>query len=85
MTCEGNVTFAQFIHRLIHNSKFVACTMGDAGELASDHGQSLGTQGIEPRTLTLHSDRGTPMTSKCTAQLLADLGTNRSLSRPRSQ
>ena len=32
--------------------------------------------------LTLHSDRGTPMTSKCTAQLLADLGVTRSLSRP---
>ena len=26
-------------------------------------------QGIEPQTLTLHSDRGAPMTSKCTAQL----------------
>ena len=32
--------------------------------------------------LTLHSDRGAPMTSKCTAQLLADLGVTRSLSRP---
>ena len=31
-------------------------------------------QGIEPQVLTLHSDRGAPMTSKCTAQLLADLG-----------
>ena len=30
-------------------------------------------QGIEPQVLTLHSDRGAPMTSKCTAQLLADL------------
>ena len=39
-------------------------------------------QGIEPETLTLHSDRGAPMTSKCTAQLLADLGVTRSLSRP---
>ena len=27
---------------------------------------------IEPQVLTLHSDRGAPMTSKCTAQLLAD-------------
>ena len=32
--------------------------------------------------LTLHSDRGAPMTSKYTAQLLADLGVTRSLSRP---
>ena len=39
-------------------------------------------QGIKPQTLTLHSDRGAPMTSKCTAQLLADLGVTRSLSRP---
>ena len=41
-------------------------------------------QGIEPQVLTLHSDRGAPMTSKCTAQLLADLGVTRSLSAPRS-
>ena len=39
-------------------------------------------QGVAPRVLTLHSDRGAPMTSKCTAQLLADLGVTRSLSRP---
>ena len=39
-------------------------------------------QGIKPQTLTLHSDRGAPMTSKCTAQLLADLEVTRSLSRP---
>jgi len=39
-------------------------------------------QGVEPEVLTLHSDRGAPMTSKCTAQLLGDLGVTRSLSRP---
>ena len=39
-------------------------------------------QDIEPQVLTLHSDRGAPMTSKCTAQLLADLGVTRSLGRP---
>jgi putative transposase len=39
-------------------------------------------QGVEPEVLTLHSDRGSPMTSKCTAQLLGDLGVTRSLSRP---
>jgi putative transposase len=38
--------------------------------------------GVEPEVLTLHSDRGSPMTSKCTAQLLGDLGVTRSLSRP---
>ena len=39
-------------------------------------------QRITPQVLTLHADRGAPMTSKCTAQLLADLGVTRSLSRP---
>ena len=39
-------------------------------------------QGVQTQVLTLHSDRGAPMTSKCTAQLLADLGVTRSLSRP---
>jgi putative transposase len=39
-------------------------------------------QGVAPKVLTLHSDRGSPMTSKCTAQLLGDLGVTRSLSRP---
>ena len=38
---------------------------------------------VEPEILTLHSDRGSPMTAKCTAQLLADLGVTQSLSRPR--
>ena len=44
--------------------------------------QTCHKQGVEPKVLTLHSDRGAPMTSKCTAQLLADLGVTRSLSRP---
>ena len=39
-------------------------------------------QSVEPKVLTLHSDRGAPMTSQCTAQLLAELGITRSLSRP---
>jgi putative transposase len=37
---------------------------------------------VRPDSLILHSDRGAPMTAKCTAQLLADLGVTRSLSRP---
>ena len=45
--------------------------------------QSCLKYGVQPRVLTLHSDRGAPMTSQCTAQLLADLGVTRSLSRPR--
>ncbi len=37
---------------------------------------------VQPDILTLHSDRGSPMTSQGTAQLLARLGVNRSLGRP---
>ena len=44
--------------------------------------ESCARQNIQPSTLTLHSDRGSPMTSKGTAQLLADLGVTRSLGRP---
>jgi putative transposase len=50
-----------------------------AGRLITE---SCDKHGVEPDMLTLHSDRGSPMTSKCTAQLLADLGVTRSLSRP---
>jgi len=38
--------------------------------------------GIEPNELTIHSDRGSPMTSKTIGQLLADLAIEKSLSRP---
>ena len=51
-----------------------------AGRLISE---TCARHGVQPDTLTLHSDRGAPMTAKCTAQLLADLGVTRSLSRPR--
>jgi putative transposase len=44
--------------------------------------ETCNKQGVRPEILTLHSDRGAPMTSKCTAQLLADMGVTRSLSRP---
>jgi len=39
-------------------------------------------QGIEPNQLTTHTDRGSSMTSKPVALLLADLGVTKSLSRP---
>ncbi len=38
---------------------------------------------IAPNTLTLHSDRGSQMRAKTTAELLVDLGVAASLSRPR--
>ena len=50
-----------------------------AGQLIAE---SCARHGVQPDQLILHSDRGAPMTAKCTAQLLADLGVTRSLSRP---
>lgn len=39
-------------------------------------------QGIDENQLLIHSDRGSPMTSKAVALLLSDLGITKSLSRP---
>lgn len=39
-------------------------------------------EGIQPSQLTLHADRGSAMTSKGVAQLLADLGVTKTHSRP---
>ena len=50
-----------------------------AEELIAD---SCAKQGIEPQQLTLHADRGSAMTSKTVAQLLADLGVTKTHSRP---
>ncbi len=44
--------------------------------------QTCAKQGIQPAQLTLHADRGSAMTSKTVAQLLADLGVTPSHSRP---
>ena len=43
---------------------------------------SVAKQAIEPDSLTIHADRGTSMTSRPVALLLADLGITRSHSRP---
>ena len=40
-------------------------------------------QGVQPGTLVLHNDRGSPMKAKTTAQLVAELGVEHSFSRPR--
>lgn len=45
--------------------------------------QSCAKQGITPDQLTLHADRGSPMISKTVAQLLAELGIDKSHGRPR--
>jgi hypothetical protein len=42
----------------------------------------LGKEGMDPTKLTVHSDRGSSMTSKPVAFTLADLGVTKSHSRP---
>lgn len=46
--------------------------------------ESCARQGIPPGQLTIHSDRGGPMTAKPLALLYADLGIAQSLARPRT-
>ena len=46
-------------------------------------GATIEKEGVDPTRLSIHSDRGTAMTSKPVAQLLSDLGVTRSFSRPR--
>ena len=45
-------------------------------------GDTIAKQGIEAGALTVHADRGSSMTSKPVAMLLADLGVTKSHSRP---
>jgi putative transposase len=55
----------------------------ETGELAKEFIEGVYLeQGITQGALTLHADRGTSMTSKPVAQLLVDLGVERSHSRP---
>ena len=44
--------------------------------------QTIERQNIEPKTLTVHADRGAAMTSKAVAFLLAELGVTKTHSRP---
>jgi putative transposase len=45
--------------------------------------EAIERHGIEPGTLVVHQDRGAPMTSHGFAELLGELGVERSYSRPR--
>ena len=57
--------------------------MRESGELAKDLiGQALAQQQVERGALTVHADRGSSMTSKPVAFLLADLGVTRTHNRP---
>ena len=44
--------------------------------------ETCAKEGIAPDQLTIHADRGSAMTSKCVAHLLADLGVTKTHSRP---
>jgi putative transposase len=44
--------------------------------------ETCAKEGIVPQQLTIHADRGSAMTSKAVAHLLADLGVTKSHSRP---
>jgi putative transposase len=45
--------------------------------------ETISRSGIEPGSLSVHSDRGAPMTAIGFVELLAELGVDKSLSRPR--
>jgi len=55
----------------------------ETAELASEFiARAVDGQGVTAGELTIHADRGTSMTSKAVAELLADLGVGRTHSRP---
>lgn len=57
--------------------------MRESGEIAKDLiGQAVAQQQVERDTLTVHADRGSSMTSKPVAFLLADLGVTKTHNRP---
>jgi putative transposase len=56
---------------------------GESAELAESFiARAVAGQDVKSGTLTIHADRGTSMTSKPVAELLADLGIGRTHSRP---
>jgi putative transposase len=67
-------------------SRYVVGWMVAAGEAAllAERllADTIAAQGVKPAQLTIHADRGTSMTAKPVAMLLADLGVTRSHARP---
>lgn len=79
------VYYELFVIIDIFSRYVVAWTIAPAetGELAAEFiAAAYAEQGISKGQLSLHADRGTSMTSKSVAQLLVDLGVDRSHSRP---
>jgi putative transposase len=57
----------------------------ESGSLAERFiAETMAEQGVQPNSLTLHSDRGAAMRSRTVAEMLADLGVVKSHSRPRT-
>jgi putative transposase len=82
---ERGVYYELFVILDIYSRYVVAWMVAEreTGELAKAFiDDALASQSIERNQLWLHADRGTSMTSKSVAQLLVDLGVERSHSRP---
>jgi len=82
---ERGVYYELFVIIDIYSRYVVAWMVAEreTGELAKAFiDDALASQSIEAGQLWLHADRGTSMTSKSVAQLLVDLGVERSHSRP---
>ena len=80
------VTYDLYVIIDIYSRYVVGWTVAvtETGELAKAFiDDALKRHGIRRDQLALHADRGTSMTSKPVAQLLVDLGVERSHSRPR--
>lgn len=67
--------------RYVPNHIVATVESAELAERMIEH--ALASQRIEAGTLTLHADRGAPMTSRTVVELLAALGVSRSHSRPR--
>ena len=82
---ERGVYYDLFVIIDIYSRYVVAWMVAETetAELAKQFiDDALRSQDINRDTLSLHADRGTSMTSKSVAQLLVDLGVERSHSRP---
>ena len=79
-----------YFHLYVIIDIFSRCVVGwMVAERESEHlakaliAQSILDQGVPKGQLTIHADRGSSMSSKTVAELLADLGVTKSQSRPR--